>query len=149
MIKFTVEKLDTVYEEIQDLLKQHWEEIAVLKDTVKLNPSYDAYRKLEDSGKLYILTVREDGRLVGYYVSIVTKNPHYMDEVWAINDIMYLHPDYRKALTGYTMIRKAEEDLKKMGATVSTVHVKVAHPCDSLMNRLGYLPNEINYIRKL
>jgi len=148
-ISYQVEKLDDVYHGIQALLSLHWEEIAVLKDVIKLNPSYEIYRMLEDSGKLYILTVRDDGLLVGYFISIITKNPHYMDEVWAMNDIMYLHPKHRKALIGYTMIRKAEEGLKALGATVTTVHVKIEHPLDALMKKLGYTPNEVNYIRKL
>jgi len=121
----------------------------LFKDEIKLNPSYAIYRSIEDLGKLYILTVRSDGTLVGYFVAFINKNAHYMDEEWAHNDIMFLHPEYRKALIGYTMIRKAEEDLKKMGATVITIHVKINHPLDALMEKLEYTPNEIHYVRKL
>ena len=82
-------------------------------------------------------------------MAFLNKNAHYIDEEWAHNDVMFLHPDYRKALIGYTMIREAERGLKDMGATVITIHVKINHPLDALMKRLEYTPNEIHYVRKL
>jgi hypothetical protein len=72
------------------LLEQHWEEIALNKGAIKLNPDWDTYFDLEDKGNLKIFTAREDGKLVGYFVVLCRHHLHYKDHLFAFNDVLYL-----------------------------------------------------------
>jgi GNAT superfamily N-acetyltransferase len=138
MIKYQQEFLYSVEDDAKPLLESHWQEIAVNKDKIKLNPDWDTYRSLEEQGKLKIFTAREDGSLVGYFVVVVTANIHYKDHLFASNDIIYLAPDYRKGFTGIRLIKFAEKCLKEDGVSVLTINTKVHKPFDSVLERLNF-----------
>ena len=137
-IKYQREDFYKVKKEVDELFYNHWEEIAVNKDKIKLNPDWSFYEAVYTSGNLGIYTVRDKEKLVGYFIVIAKPHPHYKDHLFAVNDILYLDPNYRKGLTGYRMIKFVEEDLKKMGVSVLTVNTKVHKPFDPLMERLGF-----------
>ena len=98
MVKYQQEFLSQVELDIQYLIELHWSEIALNQDNIKLNPDWEAYHSLEEHSKLKIFTARDDDRLVGYFVVIVGNNIHYKDHLFATNDIIYMHKDYRKGL---------------------------------------------------
>lgn len=59
------EILFDVVHEVDDLLQMHYEEVALHRDRIKLNPLWDQYAALEKLGMLIIYTARDDdGRLV-------------------------------------------------------------------------------------
>lgn len=138
MPNFQQEFLDTSANEAKELLELHWNEIAVNRDKIKLNPDWDAYFDLERKGKLRIFTARENGRLIGYFVVIVGVNLHYKDHVFAVNDILYLHSSWRKGLTGVKLIKFAEKCLQLEGVSVMSINTKTHRPFDSLMSYLKY-----------
>lgn len=136
--KYAREDLSLVKEEAQTLLKNHWEEIALNKTKIKLNPDWEVYNSLYQSGQLGIYTARKEEKLVGYFVVIATPNPHYKDHIFAVNDILYLAPEHRKGFVGAKLIKFAEKDLKELGVSVLTINTKVHKPFDSLMEHLGF-----------
>ena len=138
MITYQQEFLDTCKEDAQELIRLHWEEIAVNKDKIKLNPDWDAYDTLENANALRIFTARDSGELVGYFVVIVGNNLHYKDHIFAENDIIYLHADYRKGFTGIKLIKFAEKCLKHDGVSVLKLNTKVHQPFDQLMSYLKF-----------
>lgn len=137
MITFNVETVDECLEEIKPLLYAHWEEIAWYKDQVKLNPDYDVYYKLEEQGVLHIVTARDNDVLIGYYISFVHPNPHYKNTLFAVNDILFVHPDYRGGSTAYRMFKYAFAALKELGAVIITIHMKTDAPFEALCEALG------------
>ena len=48
------------------MFHEHWKELALNQDTIKLDPDWDKFYALDVQGILRILTVRVEGRLVGY-----------------------------------------------------------------------------------
>ncbi len=138
MIKYQQEFLLTARPDAQRLLEAHWEEIALNKGKIALNPDWDAYEALEEAGKLLIFTAREDNKLIGYFVVLVGVNLHYKDHVFATNDILYLDKDYRKGRIGLKLIKFAEKCLKDDGVSVLTINTKVHKPFDTLMEYLGF-----------
>src|SRR5580700_5462094 len=58
-ITYQVEPFDTSFEEAQELLIEHWEEIALNKDKIKLAVDVTRYKELADRGALHIVTVRD------------------------------------------------------------------------------------------
>mgnify|MGYP003345974306 FL=1 len=81
MIKFGVEKYHQVCEDIKELIKLHYEEIAVNKDVIPLDPDWDNYKNLCDKNILMIITARDEGRLVGYSIFFITNHLHYKSTV--------------------------------------------------------------------
>ena len=75
-IKYQQEFLHSVVEDIKPLLEEHWEEVALNKDKIKINPDWEAYFSLESQGKLDIFTARDEGVLVGYFVVFVYPHIH-------------------------------------------------------------------------
>jgi hypothetical protein len=148
-ITYQQEFLATVEDEVEPLLNFHWEEIALNKDKIKLNPDWEAYEALEHQGKLKIFTARDDGQLVGYFVVIVGTNLHYKDHLFASNDIIYLSPNHRKGFTGIKLVKFAEKCLKDDGVSVLTINTKVHQPFDKLMDFLKFRKIERVYSKYL
>ena len=144
-IKYQQEFLSTVVEDIKPLLKEHWEEIALNREKIKLNPDWDTYEDLEHQGKLKVFTARQDGSLVGYFVVIVSHHIHYKDHLFASNDIIYLSPEHRKGFTGVKLIKFAEKHLKNDGVSVMVINSKDHKPFHSLMEFLKFKPVERLY----
>lgn len=138
MIKYQQEFLDTCEKDCQELIRLHWEEIAVNKDKIKLNPDWDAYHALEQNQRLKIFTARSEEELVGYFVVITGSNLHYKDHVFAVNDILYLRKEYRKGRTGIKLIKFAEKYLRDDGVSVLNINTKVHKPFDVLMEHMGF-----------
>jgi len=137
-ITYQQEDLSDIKFEIQPLLYQHWQEIAMYKDKIDLEPDWARYDELAESGKLHIVTVRDDGELVGYYVTVITKGLHYKNTVYGINDILLLKPEYRNLGVGKNLFKFAEDLLRMEGVTVMTVHMKSYQPFDALCENLGF-----------
>lgn len=138
MIAFQQEFLNTCEEESKVLIKEHWEEIALNKEKIKLNPDWEAYRLLEEHGKIKIFTAREDSNLIGYFVVFVDRHIHYKDHLFAVNDIIFLKEEYRKGFVGGKLIKFAEKCLKEDGVSVLSINTKVHKPFDGLMDFLGF-----------
>jgi len=135
---FAQEFLDQVEADCVDLIQMHWDDIAVNKDRIKLNPDWDAYRDLEATQRLRIFTARNDGELVGYFVVLVGRGLHYKDHVFAANDIIFLHKDHRRGMAGVRLIKFAEACLMSDGVSVLTINTKTQRPFDFVLERLGF-----------
>lgn len=148
-IKYQQEFLSSCEKDCQDLIKQHWEEIALNKDHIKLNPDWESYHSLEESGILKIFTARDNQTLIGYFVVTVSRSLHYKDHIFANNDIFYLDESYRKGFTGIKLMKFAEKCLKEDGVSLLNVNTKIHKPFDTLMTFLGYKNIERVYSKYL
>lgn len=137
------EFIDNVYEDCQHLIEQHWEEIALNKDKIKLNPNWDAYKKLEGIGAFRIFTARDEGKLVGYFAVFVEPNLHYQDHLFARNDVIFLQKEYRKGFCGARLIKFAEKCLKEDGVSVLMINTKVHKDFSPVLERMGFNKTEI------
>lgn len=124
--------------EIQPLLQQHYEEVAMYQDKVPLAPDWKRYKDMENRGVLHVVTVRDAGVLVGYYVTMIVDGLHYRFTKYGVNDIVLIKPEYRNTGVGLGLFRKVEELLKEEGVEVMTVHMKTFIPFDSLCEGLGF-----------
>jgi GNAT superfamily N-acetyltransferase len=149
VITYQQESLVTVKADIIPLLEKHWEEVALNKEKIKLNPDWDAYANLEDAGVLKIFTSREDGKLVGYFVVFVKSHIHYKDHLFCYNDVIFVDEEYRKGFTSTRLIKFAEKCLKADGVEVMIVNTKRHKPFDSLLVWLGYKHIENLYSKVL
>jgi len=135
---FALESLAKVRREIEPLLEEHWKEIALNKEKIKLNPDWRAYADLDSIHALRIYTARKDGKLMGYFVVIVSKSLHYRDHLFANNDIIFLTKPARKGLTGVKLIKFALDSLEAEGVTKVHINTKAHQPFDAILERLGF-----------
>lgn len=147
-VTFAHEKLFPGFDEAQKLLQAHWEEIAPYQDLFKLEPSLEAYQKLEANGALAIVTARDDGTLVGYFIMFVQRHPHYKSVMVAVEDIKFIAPKYRGG-TGLKMIKFAEALARRLGCKVIFQRSKAKSEHGAMYARLGYdLMDEV-YAKRL
>ena len=137
-MEFAIENLAKVRHEIEQLLEQHWQEIALNKDIIKMNPDWEAYARLDAVNSLRIYTARKDDQLMGYFVVLVSKSLHYRDHLFANNDVIFLSKSARKGLTGVKLIKYAIESLAAEGITKLHINTKAHQPFDAILERLKF-----------
>lgn len=137
-MNYQIESVRKLKDELEPLIKKHWEEIALNKDKIKLNPDWDTYYKLEDLEMLHCYTARKDNVLVGYFTVVITKGLHYVDYKFGACDIIFISPEYRKGRAGANLIKYVEQDLNSKGVSVLAINTKVHAPFDKLLQKLDY-----------
>ena len=137
-MRFAEETYLEVKDDIKPLIAMHWEQIALNKDKIKLNPDWEKYEAMCDAGVMKIYTARKEHELVGYFIVGVSHNIHYKDHLFAVCDIIYVKPDSRAGMTGYKLIKYAESELKKLGVSVIQINTKTHTPFDKLLLRMGF-----------
>jgi GNAT superfamily N-acetyltransferase len=147
MIDIKVEKLATCMEEMKPLLEEHYLEVHAFPDLIEFNPNYDKYLELEAVGAIHVVTVRDEGKLVGYYLSFIVPNIHYQDHLYASNDVLYVDPAYRGGSVAYRMFKYVEKCYKELGVSVFTVHMKIDLPFDRLCEAIGMEKKENIYMK--
>ena len=138
MMKYAHENLANVKEDILPLIEEHWEEIALNKDVIKLNPDWDAYSAYDYIGSLRVYTARDEGQLVGYFLVLVSKSLHYKDHTFANNVITFLRKSAREGMTGVKLIKSAIKCLEAEGVSKILINTKTHQPFDVILERLGF-----------
>lgn len=145
MLTYKIEKFNAFEDEVYPLWKDHWEEVATNKDKIPLDPDFNGYRYLQKAGSLLCVTCRDNGNLVGYSFMFVFPHIHYKSTLTAMNDILYLKPEYRKGFAGVRLIKLSEEACRSRGVKKIAWHIKTDHNFGKIMERLGYNLFEVNY----
>ena len=110
-MKITIEKLTPeLSHEVLPLLRQHTADVyaqwGLPKPELAVDPSWAHFLAMEADGKFFCVTVRDEGKLVGYSAFTVMKHPH-IHITYAYVDLLFMAPEYRggiaaKALLDYT-----------------------------------------------
>ena len=125
------------------LLDKHYQELALNQDKVKLNPNYAKYFELENRGNLYLATVRDDGKLIGYFIGFLENELHYQDCYACIMDILYLIPEYRGTKVGYHLLSFIEADLRSKGVQRWHMGCKLNKDLAKLYGMMDFKPVEM------
>lgn len=144
-MEYKAEFIKDVLEELKPLLEEHWKEVAWYQEDIKLNPDYNKYVSMQEANNLLFVTARDEGKLVGYNVNFLQYHPHYSDHIYAVNDIIFVHPDYRHGMVAKELLEGTEEILRLLGVSVVTLHMKPAHPFKTLAEQCGFKQQEYVY----
>ena len=138
------ESVNQCIDDIQPLLKKHWQEVALHQDIIALDPDYDRYRAIETAGKLVVIAARDGQILIGYSVFVLHNHIHYIDCFMATNDVLFLDKEYRKGTTaGIRLLRESEAILKGLGVHRVMWHIKPKNDWSAILSRMGYEQEEI------
>lgn len=131
--------------ELKALLPGHYDELALDKESVPLDPQYDIYFAREDRGELLYMTLREDSRLVGYFIGFIAPGLHYRTCLTCTMDIFYVHPDHRNGRGGLRLFRSVEKELRRRGVQRWFVGSKTHKDASRLFEALKFRPIETFY----
>jgi GNAT superfamily N-acetyltransferase len=145
--KFALEDFHSVRGEVDELFYKHWEEIALNKDKIRLNPDWSYYEALHDANQLGVYTARKEGTLIGYFVVVATPHPHYKDHTFARNDILFIDPDHRKGLLGYRFLKWVVAELTGVGISVVLINTKNHKDFGALLERMKFTKAEQVYTK--
>lgn len=153
-ITYQKELFGKIMPELPEIFYAHWQEIALEQKVIKLEPDWNRYVALEINKILHVMTVRDDGILVGYYFGLVMPHLHYKSSLTAWSDLFFVLPSYRAAGNGmvgvgYQLFKEVEKMLKNLGVQRHYVMTKKHLPLNMLMKRLRYKLVEKIYTRLL
>lgn len=140
---YSEEKSDTILNR-KDFLEIHYDELALHKDTIPLDPDYERYLLLESKNQLKVYTLRTDDHiLIGYAVFFVSPMIHYKSTLCASNDLLYISKEYRQGMTGVKFIKYCESKLREHGVHKITWHIKESNNFVPILKRMGYITEDI------
>lgn len=147
MITAQVEPYSKCLPELMECYDLHWEELALNKDKVPLDPQYDLYEARDDAGQLLLVTLRETGRLVGYFIGFIAPGFHYKTCLTLTMDIFWTHPDVRGGFSGVKLFRLVEKEAKRRGVHRMFYGSKMHKDASRLFEYLKMDPVEIYYTK--
>lgn len=145
MITYTLEPWDTYYRDCAALWPEHYEEIAVDKDRMPMRPDVANYQALEAAGKLQIVVARDDGRMVGYVLTVIRPHLHYADVLCGFEDAYFLSKTHRRGMVGVKLLREAVRHMQRVGAQKAFFMTKVALDMGPLFERMGFTRTDVVY----
>jgi len=134
--------------EFKEIFPLHYEELSVTKE-YELEPDYEAYEKMAESGLLRTITVRADNELIGYIIFCVHGHLHYKSCMTAFEDIYFVKKEYRKGRVGIKLFQYAEQVLKERGVNRIILSTKVHLDNTSLFEYLGYKHTDKTFSKML
>jgi GNAT superfamily N-acetyltransferase len=147
MITAQVEPYSKCLPELMECYDRHWEELALNKDKVPLDPQYDLYEARDDAGQLLLVTLRETGRLVGYFIGFIAPGFHYKTCLTLTMDIFWTHPDVRGGFSGVKLFRLVEKEAKRRGVHRMFYGSKMHKDASRMFEYLKMEPVEIYYTK--
>lgn len=94
---------------VDDLVHLQWSE--TMNDGVPLVVDWPRYRRMERDGVYKAIAAVKAGVLIGYNAFFVEPTPHHSTTLVAMNDVLFLHPDYRHGMEGVLLVSRSEKML--------------------------------------
>lgn len=136
MIAFDLAPLHRIYHEIEPNVERHYSEMTEGDDYGPPDIDWALYLALSKADRCIVVTVRDEGKLVGYSAYIIGKNPRYKTRTQASSQGLFLEKEYRGRLSGI-FIKKADEYLRKIGVH-ETAYILSDDRVGHLLGRHGY-----------
>lgn len=138
MIHFQNEKWSECVAEMRSLWPEHYQELALNQEQIKLAADEAKYEQGEALGCLHIVTARSDGRLVGYYYGMLMHHLHYKDAgLMCYSDVYFLKPEFRKGANGARFMAAILKSLKNRGVVKLYISTKVHQDHGALFECFG------------
>lgn len=136
-------------ENCADLFREHYDEIALNKNVMKLLPNWEKYYELEKAGMILCIGAFLGEECIGYSINFFTNHMHYKELFYMQNDLLFVAEEHRKTRLGLDLIRATEKLAHAKGADLMLWHAKENTTLCSLMPRLGYKIQDIIYSKVL
>lgn len=137
--------------ELIQVLPEHYEELALHKDRVPLDPQFDIYIAREQMGGLIYVTLRDAEKLAGYYIGFIGPELHYKQTIENHQDIFYVIPEYRGMGGADILFRRVEEESRRRGVKRWYGNCKVHHEKHAtiLFMKMGFEKSGVQFVKWL
>jgi hypothetical protein len=134
--------------EILPLGQKCWEEATIAKGEAcafygqrdfAIEPDVDEYLKAAKTS--VVVTLRDEGKLVGYVIGLLYRSLHHKSVQCALGDSIYVDPDYR-SYTG-VMVERFETEIKKLGAKIIGWPVTPDGPVYKVLKARGFVGDDV------
>jgi GNAT superfamily N-acetyltransferase len=149
MISYQVEKWSSAVEEMRPLWEQHYSEIAYDQAEIPFFLNEAFYLAAETSGILLFVTVRDNGKLIGYSKNLLSRHPHHASSLFCFNDSYFILPEYRQGWIGVHLFRYAEDRMREAGVKKAVVSTQDNMDRGSVFKRLRYRKSGAVYTKVL
>ena len=130
---------------ITSLMVENWSETGF---DFEFRPSVDMYRHAVESGAMFALAVTLGSEIIGYCSMFVHPHMHNPSVIMAANDALFVKKEYRGIISG-RLIRAAEAEAKKRGATRVMWHTRAGTPLADMLSRRGYKPADVVVMKEI
>lgn len=143
MITAQTELFADVLPEMKPMLPLHYRELSVhAQHGFDLDPQYAVYLERERQGMVLCVTLRENGRLIGYQIGFIGPGLHYQGCLTHLPDIFFVHPEHRSGTGALKLFRHYERELRHRGVSLWLGGSKNHKPTDRLFEAMGFEPFE-------
>lgn len=142
---FQKELFGPLVPELQALFKENHGESSVVKD-LKLDPDFDRYASLEDSGYIQFMTIRWEAEIVGYCLFYVDEEIRHQGVISATQDMMYISKKHRGM--GYGFMKFCDDILKECGVNVVWRQATCFQDIGKMFERMGYVYAQKSYVKR-
>lgn len=149
MITTAVERLEHILDEVKLLLPEHYEKLALDKSGSPLDPMYEVYLEREQDGQISVVTLRDNGQLIGYWVAFICPGLHYRTVLTSTMDIWNVKPEYAHTTAPLRLIKAVEAEMRRRGVKRWFAGEKLHKPCGRLFEAVGMRKIESTYSKWL
>lgn len=144
MITAQVEAYRDALPELRLHYMDHWEELALDRDKPEavLDPMWELYEQRDRDGQLLLVTLRETGVLVGYFLGFIAPGLHYRRCLTYHGDIFRVAPAHRGRMGGKRLVRTVIDECKRRGVKRMFAGEKLHKPSGRLFAAFGFQPVE-------
>lgn len=145
MLKVNRESFEENLDDLKAFFPLQWKETIYPDGKEQLNPDLEVYLDAEKNDLLIFISLKEEGKLIGYFLGVKYKYPHSQNEFYVMQDSIFIHPDHRGNGGGIKLIKKLEEECRMMGVTRILLCSRSHNDITKLFERLNYNLSEVYY----
>lgn len=147
MMTAQVEPYGACLPELQAAYFEHWRELALDQDqpAAALDPAWNVYAARDAAGELLLVTLRERGAMVGYFLGFITPGLHYRRCLTFHMDIYRVSPSVRGRFGGKRLMRAVIAECRRRGVQRMFLGEKLHRPSGRLFEAFGFEPVETYY----
>lgn len=147
MITASVEPLFDCLDEMKTMFPAHAAELDTYADRRPLDPDYAEYKRRDDAGGILCVVVRQDAKLIGYFVGLLGPQLHYRTTFGCLGDIFYTAKETRGHVASaavIAMFRCVIAECKRRGVKVLRAGHKLGdHDAEKLFKAFKFEPVEM------
>ncbi len=146
-ITFYYEKYKDILDDLKIILPAFFAEVDIYPESPEPNIDHDQFTSLDEAGKLQVVTAREDGKLVGFHISMVLNDIFYKHILTAYVCFYYLKPESRGKGNGASMFAFADNGFKDLSVERIFMSRKIYMKNEKLFDSLDYTKIEETYTK--
>ena len=121
----------------------HFAEVYPDNDKAQLAPRLDVYAAIEAAGMLVVVTLRDGGSMVGYFVGIMSRSLHCAGLLECTQNMLFVHPLARGRFGGVRLMRAARREAQRLGVHRWHASSMAGHDASRLFRAVGMQPTEL------